>query len=124
MDLQQIQSAIIWEKVRFERTKEDLNNRQTFVVETSIAKGENYLAAFDFVKATVNHELGIDCEDLDKKRKRLNDKIFKLKSELEASEQELENAKQFHRKAADFLEKLGLNPADIFSPNPTDAIPF
>ena len=125
MNIEQIKSSIIWEKVKFERTKEDLNNRQTFALEVSIAKDENYLAVFDFVKSTVNNELGIDCDDLIEKRRSLINKINDLERQKAQYEEELANAKQFHRKASAFFEKLGLDPAEIFrTPVPTDAIPF
>ena len=69
--------------------------------------------------------MGIDCEDLDKRRVRLKESIERLKREKLEIEEELENAKNFHRKATAFFEQLGLNPADIFrTPLPTDAIPF
>ncbi|MGB6302082.1 MAG: hypothetical protein WBF90_38740 [Rivularia sp. (in: cyanobacteria)] len=120
MDTEKVKSSIIWEKVRFERTKENMGNRQTFALEVSIAKDENYLAAFDFVKATVNHESGVDCEDLEDKRKRLKEDISRLEYKKNQIGEEIKSANEFRRRVVGWMNKVGLNYKEII----TDDIPF
>lgn len=110
-----MEDKIVWKKIKFERTIKTFKDEQTLSVEVSIEKNENYIDSFNFVKSAVNQELGIDCEKMEDKKECLKKEIEELERKKQKLSKEIEAIQNFHRKAANFLEKVGFDLTDVFN---------
>lgn len=116
MNSEQIKNSIKWRKITYQRSKEDLADKQTFTLELEIREDE-YLEVLEFLKATVDHHLGLDTEELDKKRKRLKDEIAVLKAKIKELENEFDAAKTFNQKVKAYFESVGIEFSKVLSNN-------
>lgn len=108
-----------YKTVVYERSRGDNYNRQSLKLEVQVAENENFEAILDCLKASVDAQLGINSDILDRETKRLESRKLELTNEIENLESQLTFAKERIMKAKLFLEKNG-----IPIPGEYDHLPF
>ncbi|MBD2775185.1 hypothetical protein [Iningainema tapete] len=108
-----------YKTIVYERSKGDNYNRQSLRFEVQVGENEDLVSILDCLTATVDQQLGINSEILERETKRLEGRKLDLTNEIENIESQLILAKERIMKAKLFLEKNG-----IPIPGEYDHLPF